>query len=97
MDMYLWINLHYCLTESLGTISSLLEPYLCPLIYRQLPILKPAEAQFLTQLLGGKGLKLLSCSQCQELGQRVNLASDWLPENKEPIRSQDSSLTQLLT
>ena len=43
------------------------------------------------------GWKLLSCSQCQELGQRANLDSDWLPENKEPIRSQVSFLTQLLT
>ena len=43
------------------------------------------------------GWKLLSCSQCQELGQRANLAPDWLPENKEPIRSQVSSLTKLLT
>ena len=43
------------------------------------------------------GGKLLSCSQCQELGQRANLDSDWLPENKEPIRSQVSFLTQLLT
>ena len=25
-----------------------------------------------------QGWKLLSCSQCQDLGQRVNLASDWL-------------------
>ena len=45
----------------------------------------------------GLGWKLLSRSQCQELGQRANLAFDWLPENKEPIRSQFSSLTQLLT
>ena len=41
--------------------------------------------------------KLLSYSQCQEFGQRANLASDWLPENKGPIRSQVSSLTKLLT
>ena len=39
----------------------------------------------------------MSCSQCQELGQRANLAPDWLPENKEPIRSKVHSLTQLLT
>ena len=39
----------------------------------------------------------MCCSQCQELGQIANLASDWLPGNKEPIRSQVSSLTQLLT
>ena len=44
-----------------------------------------------------QGWKLLSCSQCQKFGQRANLASDWLPENKEPIRSQVSSLTKLLT
>ena len=29
----------------------------------------------------------------QQLGQRT----DWLPESKQPIRSQESSLTQLLT
>ena len=39
-------------------------------------------------LLSLLGWKLLSCSQCQELGQRATLAPDWLPENKEPIRSQ---------
>ena len=39
----------------------------------------------------------MSCSQCQELGQRANLSPDWLPKNKGPIRSQVSSLTQLLT
>ena len=44
-----------------------------------------------------QGWKLLSCSQCQELGQRANLAPDWLPENKGPIRSKVSSLIQLLT
>ena len=44
-----------------------------------------------------QGWKLMSCSQCQELGQRAHLASDWLHENKGPIRSQVSSLTQLLT
>ena len=27
----------------------------------------------------GQGWKLFSCSQCQELGQRANLAPDWLP------------------
>ena len=31
--------------------------------------------------LVAQGWKLLSCSQCQELGQRANLAPDWLPEN----------------
>ena len=44
-----------------------------------------------------QGWKLLSYSQCQEFGQRSNLAPDWLPENIEPIRSQVSSLTQCLT
>ena len=44
-----------------------------------------------------QGWKLLSCSQCQELGQRSSLASDWLHETKEPIRSQVISLTKLLT
>ena len=39
------------------------------------------------------GWKLLSCSQSQI----ANLACDWLPEHKESIRSQVSSLTQLLT
>ena len=29
-----------------------------------------------------QGWKLLSCSQCQESGQRAKLASDWLPEKK---------------
>ena len=44
-----------------------------------------------------QGWKLLSCSQCQEFGQRANLAPDWLPKNNEPIRSRVSFLTQLLT
>ena len=30
------------------------------------------------------------------LGQRANLASHWLPENEEPIRSQVSSLSKVL-
>ena len=47
--------------------------------------------------IGSQGWKLLSCSQCQKLGQRANLASDWLPDNKEPIRSHVSSLTKLFT
>ena len=42
-----------------------------------------------------QGWKLLSCSQCQEF--KSLPASDWLPYNKEPIRSQVSLLTQLLT
>ena len=46
---------------------------------------------------GGQGWKLLSCSQCQELGQRANLAPDWFFVFRQPIRSQVSSLTQLLT
>ena len=41
--------------------------------------------------------KLLSCSQCQELVQRANLAPDWFFIFRQPIRSQVSSLTQLLT
>ena len=44
-----------------------------------------------------QGWKLLICNQCQAFRKRANLAPDWLPENKEPIRSQVSSLTQLLT
>ena len=44
-----------------------------------------------------QGWKLLSCNQCQALRKRANLAPDWLPENKEPIRSKVHSLTQLLT
>ena len=39
------------------------------------------------------GWKLLSCSQCQKLGQRANLDPDWLPGNKEPIRSKLLTLT----
>ena len=48
-----------------------------------------------TTSVTGQGWKLLSCSQRQELGQRANLAFDWLPENKEPIRCQVSFLSQL--
>ena len=40
-----------------------------------------------------QGWKLLSRSQ--KLGQRANLASDWLPKIKEPIRRQVSSMAQL--
>ena len=47
--------------------------------------------------LGMQGRKLVSCSQCQEMGQRANMASDWQPKDKEPIRSQVCSLTKLLT
>ena len=43
------------------------------------------------------GWKLMSCGQCQELGQFAVLASDWLQKNEQPIRSRISSLTQLLT
>ena len=39
----------------------------------------------------------MSCSHSQELGQRYDLAPDWLHESKEPIRSQVSKLTKLLT
>ena len=34
------------------------------------------------------GWKLMSCSQCQELGQLADLASDWLFTLLQPIRSQ---------
>ena len=37
---------------------------------------------------GAQGWKLLSGSQCQELGQRSNLASDWSLLFRQPIRSQ---------
>ena len=39
------------------------------------------------------GWKLLSCSQCQELGQRANLASDWLPKKQ---RTRVKELTWVL-
>ena len=61
---------------------------------------EPVELGHLAAMLhtpGNLGRKLLSCSQCQELGQRANLASDWLLENKGPIRSRVSSLTLFLT
>ena len=41
--------------------------------------------------------KFMSCGHCQELGQLAVLASDWLFTLLQPIRSQVSSLTQLLT
>ena len=43
------------------------------------------------------GWKLLSCSQCQELGQRAFLAPDWFCVIRQPIRSQIGSLTKPLT
>ena len=43
------------------------------------------------------GRKLMSCSQCQELGHRAHLASDWSFVFMQSIRRQVSSLTQLLT
>ena len=46
-----------------------------------------------TKTMTPQGWKLFSCSQCQELGQRANLAPNWLTKNKEPITNQDSSLT----
>ena len=38
------------------------------------------------------GRKLLSSSQCQELGQKANLAPDWFFVFRQPIRSQVSVL-----
>ena len=46
---------------------------------------------------GVQGRKLLSCSQCQELGQRANWAPDWSFVFRQPIRYKVSFLTQLLT
>ena len=37
--------------------------------------------------------RLLSCSQCQESGQRANLAPDWFVVFRQPIRSQGEILS----
>ena len=50
-----------------------------------------------TDLIGLKR-KFIRCSHCQELGQLIYLASDWLLTLVQPIRSQLACLlTQLLT
>ena len=39
----------------------------------------------------------MSCSHSQGIGSTSQLASDWLHNSEQPIRSQASKLTQLLT
>ena len=51
------------------------------------------DSQALEVAVNFLGWKLLSCSQCQELGQRANLAPDWFFVFRQPIRSQVNSLT----
>ena len=41
--------------------------------------------------------KFVSCSHCQRVVSTSKLAPDWLHNCKQPIRSQDSQLTQLVT
>ena len=41
--------------------------------------------------------KLLSCNHCQEMGQWLQLTPDWLQQSRQPIRGEESSLTQLWT
>ena len=48
-----------------------------------------------TSMCRDQGRKLMSSSNVQDLCQRAHPASDWLHENKQPIRSWVSSLTEL--
>ena len=53
--------------------------------------------QDLAAVLKSQGWKLLSIGHSQGFGQKANLTPDWLQASEQPIRSQVSSLTKLLT
>ena len=58
---------------------------------------QPGDTLGNTVIVVHQGWKSMSCSLCQELCQLSDPASDWLHRNEQPIRSQVSKLTQLLT